>query len=709
MSKGEIKKNIHEQFDLSDEISPSAKKESDSYSEEDEILEGIEPGDRLSVDVSMKLPGFVREVVSPVQKEKKSSLEKPIIDGEYQKQLSVAAQDKVIVNEEYRSRIPTYEEASRQPSVVVDQGYLSTPEHHKDKVIIDAGYNEAIRHESPDDYIPELSSDLLEEIYENESTPEEAVATKKFSETVENLSTAFESKKQELQEQKRDILAVDVEKKSPAYRENQEKLKHLDKQEERLRKHHEQELEKAEREFTGRMFELAEPVGVDPDRYAEAVRRFDSARLSIEDDYEGDLKEACQEFSKKYSALMKKEIPDDALVRAQLRDLKHHIDVALPALRQERLQDVEKTFRDTIAPTPFERDLNDVTVSFKKRTQKIESEKARLMAERERLEKFPDIARWYGEQIKALQNEGKALAEHYTASVDKLKKEYAQQKEKMVLMTSEKKVVRETVPAREAASFHLENISAVVDKHVEQPEGEMVEMEADFAGPEEIAAEQELIRVQKKLEEQIFVRNDQEPFAEKKAQALRRFDRELGRIESYYDREIASARSEFFTLYDKKLKKTFNSDEEKMVTEKRIAELRYTLDVRLPYDYKKEISQAEKSYQRDMTVTELDKELLSRTVAFEKRSLQLTEKKKVLKDLLINESGTEGVVILTKAINSIDGQLQALAKKYSQDVETVKKIHESEREILEHMSKIKNPSVKEEQNMSGRQTTKKAA
>jgi hypothetical protein len=152
-----------------------------------------------------------------------------------------------------------------------------------------------------------------------------------------------------------------------------------------------------------------------------------------------------------------------------------------------------------------------------------------------------------------------------------------------------------------------------------------------------------------------------------------------------------------------------NCPVEKTATEKRMAELRYTLDVRLPYDYKKEISQAERSYQRDMTVTELDKELLSRTVAFEKRSLQLTEKKKVLKDLLINESDAEGVVILTKAINSIDGQLHALAKKYSQDVETVKKIHENEREILEHMSKIKKPSVKEEQNMSGRQTTKKAA
>jgi hypothetical protein len=55
--------------------------------------------------------------------------------------------------------------------VLVDTVYLSSPQHHGDKVIVDAEYRRAVKEE-----FIELPSELLEEIHENPHSPEQKLA-----------------------------------------------------------------------------------------------------------------------------------------------------------------------------------------------------------------------------------------------------------------------------------------------------------------------------------------------------------------------------------------------------------------------------------------------------------------------------------------------------------------------------------------------------
>jgi hypothetical protein len=306
--------------------------------------------------------------------------------------------------------------------VLVDTAYLSSPQHHGDKVIVDAEYQRAVKEE-----FIELPSELLEEIHENPQSPEQKLATV-YDRQVESLVTEHDAK----------IVSLEVK-----YRLIQEslagkkELTNADRQQVALARKEiskaetlkEQEIQKAEREFQQKMFEQAEPYEVDPEKIAAASKKYMKACESIEDDYEGDMAEDEAEFKTLYSKIIDNSLSKDHPHMVRLGQLERRIKIILPAQREKRLRAAELAYREEVTPTEFERNLYDATVLFEKKSERVVRHISEVKGALEQFKKFPDVVSSYSKLLEALRREEQVIAAEYSAQVALLKKEHEEKQD----------------------------------------------------------------------------------------------------------------------------------------------------------------------------------------------------------------------------------------------------------------------------------------
>lgn len=711
MSKGEVKNNIHDQFDLSDEGLPSVKEQSGLYSEEDEILEVIEPDDRLPVDFSLKLSGLVREARPALHVEKKSPLNKPIIDEQYQKELPVGAHEKVVISEEYRNRIPAYEEASRQPNVIVDPGHLSAPEHHKDKIIIDETYQQDILKESPEDFIPELPSELLEEI---ESEPEDITAKENvvsYENELRDIAGTYQKKITAL-EIRRDELKKSLPKKGRQAVEGREKITEVEREIAATERNRSNAEAQAAKKFEAKTIQNFKDYEAEPEKIAAALKQYEASCASIEDDYRGDLEEAKAEHSRLYADFAKAQFSSDFPHRLRVGYLKRLIDVALPALREERLQEAEKTFQNEITPTAFDRDLLELTVAFEKKTLRIHDQINNLKKDAERY--FPDAALAARQRLNALAQEAQHVAAEYSRDVASLKELEEEKKRKKMFKDAvngrleTKKVMKETAPPEyEALSYIREIENLVVDLGEKSPdEEEDISYEVEVLlqdGEREVRNETARVSLESAV---LGVEND-DLDAEEREEIKKNYIKQCEEIVREYTKKTTSAMKEFAPLYDRFINKNFASLQEEMVLRKQVADLRYILDVRLETERKTDLAKARQSYERALTPTAFKKELFAATVRFEKQASGIEEQKKNIKEMMEMVRNFPGALQLyNEELKKLDHISKEVAKKYGEEIRLLKK----EQQILnENILQNDSADASQKESQEASQKEKKAA
>ncbi len=349
-----------------------------------------------------------------------------------------AGDAKVIIDKEYTLSLPPHGD-----KVVVDRDYQLTVDSRADKVMVDQKFQQEV-----DEYedLPELSSDLLE-VIDDEDTPDEkadkrdAVA---YDAQVEKILVESDKSISSLENKRQELLGKAVAN-AEQERALEAEVREVNVEIARAEKKRSADIERARVRFEKNIMRRSDTFELDPEALKQALEDFESQQGNINTEFNKKMDAAYKEWADMYEKFRAAGFPKVYPERSRLVELRHEMDVKLPRERDAKFAKARGDYEKAITPTALDLELFDLTITFEKQALKLENKISAITDVLERVKDFPVLAATYREGLKGLKEEAKNLARAYSRDVDTVKKEHE------AIKNSRKVAEPASMPAKKAS------------------------------------------------------------------------------------------------------------------------------------------------------------------------------------------------------------------------------------------------------------------